>query len=136
MPRYIGLIDGKKGAYGVVIPDLPGCTAMGKTVDEALRNAVGAARVWAEDALADREKIPRPSAAEDLRVDRDIAEALANGAAFCVVPLVLDSGRSAKANLSLDAGLLEAIDEAAAVKGLTRSAFIASAVREKIVADA
>ena len=136
MPRYIGLLDGKKGAYGVVIPDLPGCTAMGKTVDEALRNAAGAARVWAEDALADGEKIPRPSAAEDLRVDHDIADALANGAAFCVVPLVLDSGRPAKANLSLDAGLLEAIDEAAAEKGLTRSAFIASAAREKIVADA
>jgi predicted RNase H-like HicB family nuclease len=135
MARYIGLIDGKKGAYGVVIPDFPGCTAMGKTVDEALRNAAGAARLWAEDAVADKEKIPRPSAAEDLRVDRDIADALANGAAFCVVPLVLDSGRSAKANLSLDAGLLQAIDEAAAVKGLTRSAFIASAAREKIVAD-
>jgi predicted RNase H-like HicB family nuclease len=136
MARYIGLIDGKKGSYGVVIPDLPGCTAMGKTVDEALRNAAGAARVWAEDALADKEKIPRPTAAENLRVDRDIADALAHGAAFCVVPLVLDSGRSAKANLSLDAGLLEAIDEAAAEKGLTRSAFIASAAREKIVADA
>jgi hypothetical protein len=33
------------------------------------------------------------------------------------VPMILDAGRPAKANLSLDAGLLEAIDEAAAVKG-------------------
>jgi hypothetical protein len=45
---------------------------------------------------------------------------------------LLDSGRPAKANLSLDAGLLEAIDEAARSHGLTRSAFITSAAREKI----
>jgi metal-responsive CopG/Arc/MetJ family transcriptional regulator len=34
--------------------------------------------------------------------------------------------------LSLDAGLLDAIDEAAKAHGLTRSAFLASAAREKI----
>ncbi len=39
MARYNGLMDGTKGNYGVVIPDLPGCTAMGRTIDEAIRNA-------------------------------------------------------------------------------------------------
>jgi predicted RNase H-like HicB family nuclease len=136
MARYVALIDGKKGAYGVVIPDLPGCTAMGRTTDAALRNAAGAARTWAEDALADGEKLPRPSSVEELRRKGDIADALARGAALAVVPLVLDSGRPARANLSLDAGLLEAIDEAAKAKGLTRSAFIASAAHDKIVEDA
>jgi predicted RNase H-like HicB family nuclease len=136
MARYAALVDGKKGAYGVVIPDLPGCTAMGKTVDEALRNAAGAAVAWATVAKADGVKIPRPRAIEVLRRDPEVADALAEGAVIAMVPLVLDTGRPAKANLSLDAGLLEAIDEAAASKGLTRSAFIASAAREKIVADA
>jgi uncharacterized protein (DUF1778 family) len=37
-----------------------------------------------------------------------------------------------KANLSLDAGLLEAIDDAAKASGLTRSSFVATAAREKI----
>jgi predicted RNase H-like HicB family nuclease len=136
MARYAALIDGKKGAYGVVIPDLPGCTAMGKTVDEALRNAAGAAIAWATVAKADGVKIPQPRPIEFLRRDSEVADALAEGAVIAMVPLVLDTGRPAKANLSLDAGLLEAIDEAAASKGLTRSAFIASAAREKIVADA
>lgn len=136
MARYVALLDGKKGAYGVVIPDLPGCTAMGRTTDEALRNAASAARAWAIDALADGEKLPPPSAIENLRGQVDIVEALANGAALCLVPMVLDAGRPARANLSLDAGLLEAIDEAAQAKGLTRSAFIASAARDKIVEDA
>jgi hypothetical protein len=51
------------------------------------------------------------------------------------VPLVLETGRPVKANLSLDAGLLAAIDEAAAARGLTRSAFLSSAAREKIRAE-
>ena len=30
--KYVALVDGKKGAYGVVVPDLPGCTSAGKTI--------------------------------------------------------------------------------------------------------
>lgn len=52
-----------------------------------------------------------------------------------MLPLLRDSGRPVRANLSLDAALLEAIDEAAMARGLTRSAFIASAAREKIMAE-
>jgi predicted RNase H-like HicB family nuclease len=49
--RYIALVDGKAGAYGVVVPDLPGCTSAGSTTDAALRNAVDAVRLWVEDPL-------------------------------------------------------------------------------------
>jgi metal-responsive CopG/Arc/MetJ family transcriptional regulator len=49
-----------------------------------------------------------------------------------MVPLVVDLGRPVRANLSIDAGLLSAIDAEAARRGLTRSAFIAGAAREKI----
>jgi predicted RNase H-like HicB family nuclease len=136
MPRYIALVDGKPGAYGVVVPDLPGCTSGGKTVDAALRNAVEAVRLWAEDARAEGEVMPRPRTIEAIRRDSEVAAALAEGAVLVVVPLLLDAGRPAKANLSVDAGLLEAIDEAAEAHGLTRSAFIASAAREKITRGA
>ena len=132
MARYVAIIDGKPGAFGVVIPDLPGCTSGGASVDLALRNAVEAISLWVEDARSDGEKIPKPRTAEKLRADPDVAEALAHGGVLAYVPLVLDSGRPVKANLSLDAGLLNAIDEAAERRGLTRSAFLASAAREKI----
>jgi hypothetical protein len=56
------------------------------------------------------------------------------GAVLVAVPLLLDNGRTVHANLSLDAGLLDAIDEAAGKRGLTRSAFLATAAREKIAA--
>ena len=46
MVKYPAVIDGERGAYGVVIPDIPGaCCAMGYTVDEALADA--------EEALAE-----------------------------------------------------------------------------------
>jgi predicted RNase H-like HicB family nuclease len=132
MARYVALVDGKAGTYGVTVPDLPGCTSGGSTTDEALRNAVEAVRLWAEDAIADGEPLPQPRSVETLRADPEIAEAIAEGAALAIVPLLLDAGRPAKANLSIDAGLLAAIDEAAEARGLTRSAFLATAAREKI----
>jgi hypothetical protein len=52
------------------------------------------------------------------------------------IPVLLDSGRPVRANLSLDAALLADIDLAAQLRGLTRSGFIASAVRDKILAEA
>jgi hypothetical protein len=60
---------------------------------------------------------------------------VAAGETAVMIPLLLDSGRPVRANLSLDAALLEAIDEAARARGLTRSAFIASAARDKIMAE-
>ncbi len=135
MARYVAIVDGKPGAFGVVIPDLSACTSGGATVDEALRNAVEAVTLWVEYADADGEKIPKPRSAEKLRADPEVAAALARGGILAYVPLVLDAGRPVKANLSLDAGLLNAIDEAAARRGLTRSAFLASAAREKIESE-
>jgi hypothetical protein len=46
--------------------------------------------------------------------------------------LLIDEGRTVRANLIFDVGLLGAIDAAASERGLTRSAFLASAAREKI----
>src|SRR5439155_23625256 len=130
MAQYLGLVDGRAGAYGVTVLDLPGCTSAGSTTDEALHNVIAAMRLWAEDAIADGEELPPPRAAEALRADPEVAAAIAAGAALAIVPLLLDSGRPAKANLSIDAGLLGAIDEAAKARGLTRSAFLASAARQ------
>jgi predicted RNase H-like HicB family nuclease len=120
MTRYVALVDGKPGSYGLTVPDLPGCTSTAATTDEVLRRATEAVRLWAEDELADREKLPEPRSIEALRADPEVAAALAKGVALAIVPLVLDAGRRAKAKLSRDAGLFAAIDEAVAACGLTR----------------
>ena len=51
-----------------------------------------------------------------------------------MIPLLLHKARSMKANISLDAGLLEQIDAEAKRRGITRSAFLVSATRDKIMA--
>jgi hypothetical protein len=110
-------------AHGVVFPDLPDCTAMGCTLDEALRQA----GEWAQAVSP-----PRPRSLEALRDDKCVKAALADGAVLAIFPLILEGGKPAKANISLDARWLQAIDEGSAAHGLTRSAFIASAALEKI----
>lgn len=132
MARFIGLLDGVEGAYGIVFPDLPGCTAGGETIADVTSDAIAAVREWILDARESDEEIPRPRDMAALKQDAKVMEALREGAAFIVIPVLIDSGRPAKANLSLDSGLLEAIDDAARTSGLTRSSFIATAAREKI----
>jgi predicted RNase H-like HicB family nuclease len=133
--RYGAIVDGKRGAYGVVVPDLPGCTAMGTTIDEAIDAAAAAARAWAAVIEADGGTIPKPRPLEALRRDPQVAAELAQDGTLAMVSVILDSSRSVKANLSFDAALLKAIDDAAERKKLTRSAFVASAAREKIAAE-
>ena len=87
MARYVALVDGRPGAIGIVVPDLPGCTSCGATVGAALRNAVEAVALWIEDALADGEKIPNPRSAKMLRNDPAVAAALAQGGILTRVPL-------------------------------------------------
>jgi predicted RNase H-like HicB family nuclease len=134
MKRYFALLDGGPGAYGVAFPDCPGCTAMGADYNEAYANAIAALGEWVHDALVEGEA-PAPSTIEALRRDPDVIAAIREGVIFLAVPLVIESGRSVKANISLDQGLLDAIDAAAKRSGLTRSGFLSSAAREKIAAS-
>ena len=75
--------------------------------------------------------LPSPTSLE--RLVRDEVQA---NEVIVNIPVLLDSGRPVRANLSLDAALLADIDKAAKERGLTRSGFIASAAREKILAEA
>ena len=122
--RYTVLIDGKAGAYGVVFPDLPGCVAMGKTIDAALANAADVLRDWFELSEEHGETVPLPRPPEKLRRDPEVVSALAEGATLASVPLVRETGRPVKANLSIDSGVLAAIDAAAERRKLTRSGMV------------
>lgn len=136
MARFVALIDGEAGAYGVSFPDAPGCTAMAETQEEALNAAADALAEWVGDELADGRRAPPPRSVEILRQQPEVAEALRAGAVLASVPLLIDTGKPARANISLDAGLLAEIDEAARLRGVTRSAFLAAAARDRIKAGA
>ena len=133
MTEYVALIDGERGAYGAVVPDLPGCTSVGNTFKELRRNVIEAVRLWIENAEANGEKLPRARTPEELRGDPEVAAKLGRGAAaLTLVPVLRDYGHPKKANISINMGLLDAIDDAAEEHGLTRSNFLATAAREKL----
>ena len=124
MTRYLALVDGELGAYGVTFPDLPGCVAMGDILDEAISNAAEALRDWVEVTRARGGQVPDPGKSEVLRRDHDFAHAIQEGAVAVYVPLIENLGRPTKVNLSLDSGVLAAIDAGAAERGVTRSAMV------------
>ncbi len=112
-------------AYGVHFPDLPGCFSAADDLNDVVPNAVEAMELWLEDQ-------PEPDASPIERI-RDLAsEDLASGAFLVLVPRVTTSGKLARVNLSLDMGMLAAIDAAAASRKLTRSGFLAEAARNEI----
>jgi len=130
--RYVAFIHKEPGSlYGVSFPDLPGCISAGETADGAVHNAVEALAGHIAAMKADGDPMPDPRALDDILADDDLLEDR-EGATFALIPLILDRGSSVRVNVSIDTGLLEALDVAAKNRGMTRSAFIASAVRNEI----
>lgn len=130
--RYVAIIDGNEGNYGVTFHDLPGCTAMGDTLDLAMAHAAAALDDWAASYLATEPELPAPSSADAVR--REYAEDLAKGAMLTTVGLVRGSGKPVRANMSLDSGVLAAIDAEAERRSLTRSGFVEAMARQVIPA--
>ena len=131
MSDYVGVIDESQGAWGVRIPDLPGCYGAGDSAEAAIRDAASAARNGSFIRRL-REWPARKRTTSEILASGEID--VAAGEAAVLIPVLIDEGRTVRANLTFDAGLLGAIDAAASERGLTRSAFLASAAREKISA--
>lgn len=130
---YIGIVESDDAGFGVRIPDLPGCYAQAMSAEDAIADATLAAREWAEDHRGGGFVLPIPRSAGDIRADASAAFE-AGSETMVLIPLLLDNQRTVKANISLDAGLLEQIDVEARRRGLTRSAFLSSAAIDKIAA--
>jgi predicted RNase H-like HicB family nuclease len=128
MTYYVGILDGRKKVWGVRFPDFPGCHGGGPTPDAAIADATGALREFAAMMVTDGEPLPRARTPDGIPPDEQPGQ----GESLVMIPLLLDRARPVKANISLDAGLLEAIDAEATRRGLTRSAFLVSAAVDKI----
>lgn len=116
---YPAIVERSADGFGVFFPDLPGCTSFGATEQEAAENAeealVGHLIVSAEygDIFAS------PSPLDAISRDSDIDEA-----ARILVRAELP-GKSIRINVTLDEGLVAAIDKVAK----NRSGFLADAAR-------
>lgn len=129
--RYVSFIHGDDTGYGVSFPDSPGCVAVGETIEAAVRHGREALAFHVEGLLKDGDSIPPPRSIDAIKGDIELADSR-RSADIVLIPLVLDRGSSRRVNVSLDRGLLEAIDDEARQRGMTRSAFIATAARHEI----
>lgn len=130
MTHYVGILDGIGKTYGVRIPDLPGCYGGGKSAEDAIADAVSAAREWLAHSLAKGGMQPKARSLSQIAKAGEIDTA--SNEVAVMLSVVLDAGRTVRANLTFDAGLLEAIDAEASKRGITRSAFLSSAARERL----
>jgi predicted RNase H-like HicB family nuclease len=62
-----------KSDYGVTVPDLPGCSSAGETMDEALQEAVEAIEAHLDGLLLDGESVPTPQTVEHHQNNPDYA---------------------------------------------------------------
>ena len=116
-------------AYGIAFPDLPSVFSAADEEVDIIGNAIEALRLWAED-----EPLPEASPIDRVLASDDVRAELAEGAFLIRVPLIEDDSRVVRANVTFEAGTLRAIDVAAAKRGLSRSAFLASCARKEIEA--
>ena len=131
---YVAFIHrDEEPGFGISFPDFAGCISEGDTIDEAVRRGASALAFHIEGMIQDGETIPAPRSLEEIERDPSLAE-WREGAAICLIPAVIDKGSPRRVNISLDYGLLQAIDDEAKRRGMTRSAFLSSAARNEIQA--
>ncbi len=130
MKHFIALVHKDEGsAFGVSFPDLPSAFSAVDREEDLIANAIEALRLWGVD-----EPMPSPSSYEEVTAREDVRAELAKGAFLVRIPVIEDDTRVVRANVTFEKGMLDAIDAAARERGLTRSAFLASAARKEIEA--
>ena len=126
--RYVAFIHRDDDTdFGISFPDFPGCIAVGDTVDNAIRSGCEALAFHAEGLREDGAQTPPPRSIDEIKADPALAD-WRRGAAIAFVPLILDMNDARRVNISIDRGLLDAIDDEASQRGVARSAFLAGAV--------
>lgn len=113
-------------AWGVVVPDLPGCFSAGDTMDEAMENARQAIDQQIEIMIEDGATVPTPRPLSALQSDPEFA-----GWVWAVVDVPVEKylGPAEKINITVPRLMLTRIDEYAKSHGMSRSGFLVEAAR-------
>ena len=128
MKTYIAVVNkDKNSAFGLWFPDVPGCFSASDDQDGIVKNAIEALNLHLEGIEA-----PQPRNVDEIAHDDEVAAALSAGAYLLGIPLVSKVNKLVRANISVDKGVMDAIDHAAVTRGMTRSAFIIEAAINEI----
>ena len=113
-----------QSAYGVTVPDLPGCFSGGDTLDEAIESAQEAIACHLEGLLMDGEPIPEKGSLELHQADPNYEAGI-----WALVNIEVSklSSKAKRINITLPERVLAIVDEAARRKGETRSGLLARA---------
>ena len=109
-------------AFGVAVPDLPGCFSAGDTLDEAIDNAKEAIELWLETVIDDGGAVPEPTSITEHQANPEFS-----GWVWAVVSVDLAelSDKAERVNITLPSRVLRRIDAYAKAAGESRSGFIA-----------
>jgi predicted RNase H-like HicB family nuclease len=117
----------KRSAFGVAVPDLPGCFSAGDTVEEAFDNVREAIEAHCEVLSEEDKDIPEPKPMSAWQKDpeyRDWTWGIVD------VPVERFFGPAEKINITVPGRLLKQIDDFARAHGQTRSGFLTKAALE------
>ena len=109
-------------AFGVVVPDLPGCFSAGDTLEEALANVEESIEAWIDATLDSGESIPAPSPIAEIQARPEFEGWIVG--VTTVDPAALED-RPERVNLSLPKRVLRRLDAQARATGMTRSGYVA-----------
>ena len=109
-------------AWGVTVPDLPGCFSAGDTMEEALDNGREAILLHIDGLLDDGETIPEASSIDKFRNKREFKNRVW---ALVDVDLSQLEDTTERVNITLPRRVLNKLDAAARAAGESRSGYIA-----------
>ncbi|MGA2499406.1 MAG: type II toxin-antitoxin system HicB family antitoxin [Tepidisphaeraceae bacterium] len=120
----------RDSAYGVTVPDLPGCISAGDTLEEAIGMAREAIELHLEGMIEDGQALPTPKPLEIHRKRH------ADAVAFALVEIDAANLRTkvVRINITLPERILYRLDRTAKKQGRTRSGLLSTAVSEYIAA--
>ena len=129
--KYPVVIHTEKGsAYGVTVPDIPGCFSAGDTIDEAIANTHEAIADHLSILAEDGEVAPPAS---DIKMLKDDPDYLNGIWAFVDIDVTPYMGKTEKVNVTLPAFLIKKIDNAVQNgKGKNRSSFLADSAMQML----
>jgi predicted RNase H-like HicB family nuclease len=129
MGTYIALLRKEKDSdFGVDFPDFPGCITAGRTLEEAHKRASEALKFHIKGMLEDGDPIPEPSSLDRIMTDP------ANSGAVPFLVTVPDT-KIKRVNITLPESELEAIDDYARRRKMSRSAFLLEAAKRAMTSE-
>lgn len=125
----LALINKEHGVYGIHFPDYPGVVSGGESFQDAVNRGANSLAFHLQGMAEDGDEIRLPPS-QDEAFHAAFGEVSA-GAMPAFIEIEFP-GKAVRVNISIEENLLSQVDSAARAQGMSRSAFLANAVRSSL----